>query len=116
LVTRVLKVEFKGGKTHISKLAYKCMRHENMKSIGIIKDIDPSETITIVLKLKRILILLNLAVSKFWNNFEIFHKYLFFPLFPMMFGIVKPDQTERLLEKFPKLRFLLKFKNCTTLV
>jgi hypothetical protein len=45
-----------------------------MKPIGIIKDIDPSETITIVLKLKRILILLILALSKFWNNFEIFHK------------------------------------------
>ncbi len=33
-----LKVEFKGGKGHISKLAYKCMRHENMKPIGIKKN------------------------------------------------------------------------------
>jgi hypothetical protein len=31
-----LKVEFKYGKTHISKLAYKCMRHANMKPIGLI--------------------------------------------------------------------------------
>jgi len=69
LVTRVLKVEFKGGKTHISKLAYKCMRHENMKPIGIRKDIDPSETITIVLKLKRILILLNFGLIKILEQF-----------------------------------------------
>ncbi len=32
-----LKVELKGGKTHISKLAYKCMRHENTKPICIKK-------------------------------------------------------------------------------
>ncbi len=48
LVRRVLKVEFKGVKTHISKLAYKCMKHENMKPIGILKNIDQLETITIV--------------------------------------------------------------------
>jgi len=68
------------------------MKHENMKPIGIIKDIDPSETITIVFKLKRILILLNLASSKFWNNLKFFINKFFFPLFPMMFGIVKPNQ------------------------
>jgi len=32
-----LKAEFKYGKTHISKLAYKCMRHENMEPIGLKK-------------------------------------------------------------------------------
>ncbi len=30
-----LKAKFKYGKTNISKLAYKCMRHENMKPIGL---------------------------------------------------------------------------------
>jgi hypothetical protein len=50
LVRGVLKVEFKGGKTHISKLAYKCMRHENMKPVGIKKNV-PLETIIVVLKL-----------------------------------------------------------------
>jgi hypothetical protein len=33
----VLKVEFKIGKMHISKLAQKCMRHENMKLVDITK-------------------------------------------------------------------------------
>jgi hypothetical protein len=31
------RIEFKGGKTHISKLAYKCMKHENMQSIDFKK-------------------------------------------------------------------------------
>jgi hypothetical protein len=35
---RGLRAEFKGGKGHISKLAYKCMIHENMKPIGIKKN------------------------------------------------------------------------------
>jgi hypothetical protein len=52
LVKGFLKVEFKGGKIHISKLAYKCMRHENMKPIGIKKKINPLETIIVVSKLK----------------------------------------------------------------
>jgi hypothetical protein len=30
-----LKAEFTYGKINISKLAYKCMRHENMKPIGL---------------------------------------------------------------------------------
>jgi hypothetical protein len=34
------RVEFKGGKMHISKLTYKCMKHENMKLINIKIDID----------------------------------------------------------------------------
>jgi hypothetical protein len=33
----ILKVEFKIGKMHISKLAHKCMRHENMKLVDIKK-------------------------------------------------------------------------------
>jgi hypothetical protein len=50
LVWNVLRVEFEGNKTNISKLTYKCMRHENMKPIGI-KKIVPLETIIVVLKL-----------------------------------------------------------------
>jgi tRNA A-37 threonylcarbamoyl transferase component Bud32 len=33
----ILKVEFKIGKMHISKLAHKCMTHENMKLVDIKK-------------------------------------------------------------------------------
>jgi hypothetical protein len=32
-----LKVEFKYGKTDISKLAYKCMRHENKNPLALKK-------------------------------------------------------------------------------
>jgi len=33
----ILKVEFKIGKMHISKLAHKCIKHENMKLVDIKK-------------------------------------------------------------------------------
>ncbi len=33
----ILKVEFKIGKMHISKLVHKCMRHGNMKPVDIKK-------------------------------------------------------------------------------
>jgi hypothetical protein len=33
----VLKVEFNIGKMHISKLAHKCMKHENMTPVDIKK-------------------------------------------------------------------------------
>jgi hypothetical protein len=44
--------------------------------------------------------MLNLALSKFCNNLKIFINNLFFPLFSMIFGIVKPNQkvTRKLFE------------------
>ncbi len=35
--SRILKVKFKIGKMYISKLAHKCMTHENMKLVDIKK-------------------------------------------------------------------------------
>jgi hypothetical protein len=57
--------------THISKLAYKCMRHENMKPINILKnDIDSLKTTNILLNFKYKLVLLNLALLNFCNNMK----------------------------------------------
>jgi hypothetical protein len=35
VVKGILRTEFNGGKRQISNLTYKCMEHENMKSIDI---------------------------------------------------------------------------------
>ncbi len=66
-----MRVEFEGNKTNISKLTYKCMRHENMKPINIFKtDIDSLKTNNILLNFKHKLVLLNLALLNFRNNMK----------------------------------------------
>jgi hypothetical protein len=67
LVGDILRVEFEGNETHISKLTYKCMRHKNMK---LKIDIDPLETINILLIFKYKLVLLKLALLKFCSNMK----------------------------------------------
>jgi hypothetical protein len=69
----------KGGNKYISKLADKCMRYENMKSIDIKNDSNSIKTINLILELKTRLILFNFTLIRLCNNLKLFIiKNLFF--------------------------------------
>jgi hypothetical protein len=92
LVWDVLRTKFKGGNVHISKLAYKCMRYENMKPIDIKNDSNSLKTVNLILELKTRLILFNLTLITLCNKLKLFRfKNSLFSLFPIMFHVMKPN-------------------------